>query len=270
MGSSGHRVVIEDADGALRALCKIQILADGGYSVICPYHSAREGWLFKIPIGLGYGPQNGKWASVEDAVHYTASDHVKLSHHRDGLVQFSSESKGTIRSGINVLGLPRGIGVFSVPIDVGVTTGPAFGLSAWGLGDYSEVDALRKSDLVFRIADMDFQSCTPGTANGYSLEGWLLSKEWRGGIHEGTGDSRIRLCGTTPAGQSRSIELRVIQLRGTESFVGVQVRRIHQRFPDASGFWFGGPRGREGDQIVAAYPRPDGTFADAESLDYRP
>jgi hypothetical protein len=65
-------------------------------------------------------------------------------------------------------------------------------------------------------------------------------------------------------------ELRVIELRGTESFLGVQVSRMLHRFPGPSGFWFGGSRGRGGDQIVAAYPRPEGSFADAKNLDYTP
>lgn len=119
----------------LRAICKVQSLADGGYSVICPYHGAREGWLFKLPVGPGCGPRRGRWVSVDDLLHYTASDRAKLSHHRDGLVQFSSEVKGKIRSGVNPLGIPKGIGVLSVPIDAGVQTGPAFGISAWGLSD---------------------------------------------------------------------------------------------------------------------------------------
>ncbi|CAM3104111.1 hypothetical protein DFJ75_3695 [Williamsia muralis] len=269
MSGSGWRVVIED-DGQLRALCKIQSLADGGYSVLCPYHEAREGWLFKLPVGLGYGPRKGKWISADDAVHYTASDRAKLSHHRDGLVQFSSEVKGKIRSGINPLGIPKGIGVFSVPIDVGVPTGPAFGISAWGLHDYKRVEVPRTSDLVFRQEDMGDFLCTPSTSNGYSLEGWLLHGRWRPGIYGESGDKRIRQGGTSPSGEPTSRELRVVELRGTKSFLGVHVSRMFHSFPGPSGFLFGGSRNRSGDQIVATYPRPDGTYSDAESLDYTP
>ena len=95
MKSSGWRVVVQDVTGQLHALCKIQPLGDGGYSVICPYHEAREGWLVKLPVGVGYGPCEATKISVENTTHYTASDRVKLSHHRDGLVQFSSERHGT-------------------------------------------------------------------------------------------------------------------------------------------------------------------------------
>jgi hypothetical protein len=34
--------------GNLRAICKIQALSDGGYSLIAPYHAGKEGWLFKF------------------------------------------------------------------------------------------------------------------------------------------------------------------------------------------------------------------------------
>lgn len=273
MSSSGFRVVIEDVNGQLRAMCKIQPLSDGGYSVICPYHEAREGWLFKLPVGVGYGPREATKISVEHATHYTASDRAKLSHHRDGLVQFSSERNGTIRSGINALGLPRGVGVISVPIDDGVPTGPAFGISAWGLHDYKNVAASRTSDLVFRQTDMDdfpvdFPS-TLCTGNGYSLEGWLLHGGWRSGIHGHSEDRRIRL-GGKHFGQQMLKELRVIELLGTESFLGLQVSRMNHGFPGPSGFWFGGSRGRGGDQIVATYPKPDWSFADARNLDYTP
>jgi hypothetical protein len=111
--------------------------------------------------------------------------------------------------------------------------------------------------------------CTRSTANGYSLEGWLLHGGWRSRIQGGSGDRRIRLDGVR-SGQSISKELRVIELRGAESFLGVHVSRMLHKFPAPSGFLFGGPRGRAGDQIAAAYPRPDWSFADAKNLDYVP
>lgn len=38
---------------------------------------------------------------------------------------------------------------------------------------------------------MDDFLCSPSTANGYSIEGWLLPGGWRSGIYEDPDDMRI-------------------------------------------------------------------------------
>ncbi|SOJ54606.1 hypothetical protein MSIMFB_02095 [Mycobacterium simulans] len=274
MSGPGWRILIGDVDGKLRALCKIQTLADGGYSVLCPYHSAREGWLFKLPLGLGHRPAAPTLVSVEYAVHYSASDRVKLSHHRDGLVQFSSEVKGRIKSGINPLtGQPRGIGVFSGPIDHGVPSGPAFGVTAWGMNSYMEIETPRQTDRIFRHEDLYHYLCTPASSNSYALEGWLFAAEMWHGVRGSADDMRIHVGGMKFGDHVLATrEFRVIPLVNTESFLGLQVSRTKTSFPSPSGFLFGGPRelSKEGNQIIATYPAPDKLFANAESLDYTP
>ena len=275
MSNRGRRVLIEDVDGKLRALCKIQTLADGGYSVLCPYHAAREGWAFKLPLGLGNKPPVLTRLSLEGAVHYTASDRVKLSHHRDGLVQFSSEVKGAIRSGINPLtGQPRGVGVYSGRIDdAGTPSGPAFGLTAWGMTRYDEVETPRRTDRIFRQEDMYDFLCTSADFNSYMVEGWVFGTEWRNGVKGHADDLRIRVAKTKVeqcAVETR--EFRVIPLVESESFLGIQVGRTRTLFPCASGFIIGGSRelSEQGNQILATYPRPDALSANTEILDYRP
>lgn len=265
---------MEDSDGRLRALCKIQTLSDGGYAVICPYHSAREGWMIKLPLGNVYGPARPTPISLDKAVHYSATDRVKLSHHRDGLVQFSSEVKGKIRSGVNPLtGEPKGIGVFSAPIDRGVPSGPAFGITAWGFGEYLEVEVPRKSDRVFLQQDLYYYFCTPDKFNSYALEGWLFGSQMWHGVRGESDDLRIQ-AGGTKFGEIMlaTREFRVIPLIGTESFLGIQVSKTRSWFPPPSGFLMGGPRdiSPEGNQIVATYPAPKEIFVDSESLDYLP
>lgn len=276
MSGPGWRILIEDVDGKLRALCKIQTLADGGYSVLCPYHSAREGWMFKLPLGLGRRTATPTLVSLEDAIHYSASDRVKLSHHRDGLVQFSSEAKGRIKSGINpVTRQPRGIGVLSGPIDQGgVPSGPAFGVTAWGMKDYTEVQTPRKTDRIFRQVDLHDFLCTPATFNAYAVEGWLFGRAmWGLGVRGNADDTRIHIVGTTPATDGLvTREFRVIPLVNAESFLGLQVARTQTSFPSSSGFLLGGSRelSEEGNQIVATYPQPDELFPNTECLDYTP
>ncbi len=92
---SGHRVVIEEPAG-LRAVCKIETLADGGYTVLAPYHAERQGWLTKFQVNYD---QKHMQIALGKMEHFTADDRVKLSHHTDGFVQFSGEVAGKIRSG---------------------------------------------------------------------------------------------------------------------------------------------------------------------------
>lgn len=272
MSNSGWRVVVEHVDGRLRALCKIQTLSDGGYSVICPYHSAREGWMLKLPIGPGYGSAVPVPVSLDEAVHYSATDRVKLSHHRDGLVQFSSEVKGKIRSGVDpITGKPKGIGVFSAPIDLGVPSGPAFGVTVWGFDAYREVEAPRKSDRVFLQEELYHFMSTPSTFNSYVLEGWIFGPEMWHGVCGKPGDLRIQ-AGGLKFGYSMlaTREFRVIPLVGTDSLLGLQVSRTRSWFPPQSGFLLGGPRewSEEANQIIATYPAPEDVFASSENLDY--
>jgi hypothetical protein len=42
---TGVRLFVPDASGQLKAISKVVPMGDGGYAVLAPYHSAREGWL---------------------------------------------------------------------------------------------------------------------------------------------------------------------------------------------------------------------------------
>lgn len=128
-------VVLDEPIGK-RRIFKILPISDGGLSVTVPYHNARAGCMLKMPLTE---TQTGAFNVDAGAmVNFSASDHVKLSYHSDGFVQFSSERHGSILSGRNrESGEPRGLGLISHPLSEPIQTGPSIGCSIWGLSDFS-------------------------------------------------------------------------------------------------------------------------------------
>ena len=102
------RIAIKDEAGIVRRVTKIVQMKDG-IAASVPYHSAKEGWLYK------FTPEYDKphfTAPLSEMVHYTASDRVKLSIHLNGFVQFSSGGKKPILSGYDpTTEQPKGIGL---------------------------------------------------------------------------------------------------------------------------------------------------------------
>jgi hypothetical protein len=135
-GTLAKTTVCVASNGIVRRVFKILPLADGGFAMTAPYHKARSGSLMKVPQTTKTGKLE---LSVENIVPFSASDRVKLSYHRDGFVQFSGENSQKIRSGRDpVSGEPRGLGLFSHPLDRSIQTGPSVGCSVWGVGEFEE------------------------------------------------------------------------------------------------------------------------------------
>ncbi len=259
----------------MRAVAKADTLADGGYTFMLPYHAARQGWLAKMYVGTTHLSPGVHAIGADQMVHYDASDRVKLSHHNDGFVQFSSENSQKIRSGRDPLtGKPRGLGYMSVPILQGIPSGPAFGATLWGLHQYQEVTtSLRASDVVFRREDLYFNMSPPADCDGYQVEGWLLDYQMWQGVRGPANDLRINIGGMKFGHVVLATrELRVIPIPGTYSFLGFVVMQASLDVPSDSGFIFGGPREFEptsGYQLIAQYPRDSEPDADSINLDYK-
>src|ERR1700678_798174 len=87
------------ADQPARKITKIIGLGGSGFSVLVPYHKARSGFLFKMPIDPSVHAPGLHNIRLDDLVSFTADDRVKLSYHVDGFAQFSGERPGRITSG---------------------------------------------------------------------------------------------------------------------------------------------------------------------------
>ncbi|TGD88565.1 hypothetical protein BayCH28_12705 [Mycolicibacterium sp. CH28] len=190
MANTGWRVVIQEGNDA-RAICKIQALSDGGYSVIAPYHSAKEGWLTRQEVDYR---QTHMEISFSDVEHFDASDRVKLSHHWDGFVQFSGENPQKIRSGRDPLtGQPKGLAIMSAPIWRPITSGPTFGATMWGLEEFKAVTEPRESDVIFGPDQLYYRECTPTSCNAYLIEGWVFDVNMWAGVRGHGNNLRLSL-----------------------------------------------------------------------------
>jgi hypothetical protein len=277
VAGDGWRIIIDDGDDP-RAVCKILPLSDGGYSMVAPYHAAKEGWLYKHTVDYQKHEQS---IHLSEAQHFAATDRVKLSHHWDGFVQFSGENPQKIKSGRNPLtGEPKGLAIMSAPIWKPITTGPTFGISAWGMTDFKQVTDTRATDVIFRSTDIYYYRCAPYTFNAYNMEGWIFGAPMWDGVRGTGNDLRLSMHFPLRWNAKRAIlEFRVLPLATDDSdcFLGIRINRMCCNLPSPSGFEIGGPSNlRRGEHIAemlkATYPKDadiDDLF-DPESLDYVP
>lgn len=279
MAHNGSRIIIDDGDG-LRAICKILPLSDGGYSVLAPYHVAREGWLYKHSVNY---QQHEQSIDLSEMQHFVASDRVKLSHHFDGFVQFSGENPQTITSGRDPLtGRPKGLAIMSAPIPLPFDDGPTFGISTWGMNEFKLVTDPRETDIIFRSDDIYYYRSAPYAFTCYNLEGWLFGATMWDGVRGPANNLRLSMHFPRRWNAKRAIlDFRVLPLATDDNdyngFLGLRVNRMDLKIPSPSGFELGGPSNRRrgehvAEMLKATYPKPADVsqLADAQSLDYTP
>jgi hypothetical protein len=276
---NGWRIIIDDGHGP-RAVCKILPLSDGGYSMLAPYHEAREGWLYKHTVDYDKHEQTIDADSVQ---HFVASDRVKLSHHFDGFVQFSGENPQTITSGRDPLtGQPKGLAIMSAPIPMPITGGPTFGISTWGMTHFKLVSDPRETDVIFRSDDIYYYRSAPYAFTSYNVEGWLFGATMWDGVRGPADDLRLSMYFPFRWNAKRAVlDFRVLPLASGENdndgFLGLRVNRMNVDLPSPTGYEMGGPSNlRRGQHVAtmlkATYPRLDNVdqLVGAISLDYTP
>jgi hypothetical protein len=251
-----------------RRITKIVPYPTGGFAVLVPYHSARRGWLAKVPVDYKkVGAHTVPWT---ECVEYEASDRVKLSYHADGFVQFSGENPIKIRSGRDTDGQPKGLGLVTRPPSNPITSGPTFSIVCWGLSEFREDQSPSSTDIVFDESDLYHRNCTPDTYNGYVIWGFVFQESmWtvarkRPGAGYSLFTARPELAGGI-------IEWRIMQLPGQPIFIGLSANRTRVGFPEPSGFNMNSPGTRGDDDrghvLMATYPGPLGRAAKGLDLD---
>jgi hypothetical protein len=251
-------IVIDGAVGA-RKLTKIVGYGAQGFAVVTPYHSARSGFVGKIPVD--YDKIGSVNVPYDEIVGFTAESRVKLSYHPDGFVQFSGEAQGTVISGRDPQsGEPKGIGLMSQPLTSPIRSGPTFGITAWGLQDFAALDAPESdSVVVFGPDDMYFRGTTPTEANGIILEVLAFPQRYWAGVRRRGRDYVLTMAFKDFEASRAAIDLKVIDLPGQDVLLAGFASHAHVGFPSTSGWVLNGPGSRgvdgRGHVLMGFYPR---------------
>ncbi len=269
--NDGHRVGIRDESGIGRQIVRIT-LQNGGFGVHVPYHPARNGWIFELP--LDYTKTEFE-VPLSAGKHYVVSDVVKLSFHMAGFVQFSSSGGKPIVSGYNPsLDLVKGAGL-RAPVPVEVTTGPLFGVQVYGIEQFDQcttkpVEMFEPDDLWCRVGE------TTERDTAYIIEFFMFPNNILRDAHAIDGKQMLRR--RLPYASSQvwfKHDIRVIELPHLPVFLGVIVSRFHAEGAMISGYKIMGPSyGGPGEVprcIGAEYPCPEMVNTlNPILLDYRP
>ena len=250
-------IAVQDTHGTNRKITKIIHHSGGGFAVLAPYHKARSGLLLKIPVD--YEIKGEYWIPFAECVGYSADDRVKLSYHPDGFVQFSGENPGKILSGRDPeTRQPKGLGIITNPLSHPIKTGPTFGICAWGLSEFDELDDDRDNVIVFSQEEMYFRGCLPGDDNGVLIEGFVLEPRYWSSVHGKPTDLTLSLCVGMFEATGAALNLKAIPLSNDSNLLGVLASHVRVRFPEESGFTLNGPsesvEGPRKNALMALYP----------------
>lgn len=214
-GNAKYTVVYEDS-GERYKLCKIIYGSDGSYYVTSPYHQAKEAVLFKHTVNYALSEMMLSDAEAIDLASATDDEkRIKLSHHPDGLVQFSGQG---IVSGKDSAGNIRGIGVMSWPLNNPIQ-GPAFGLTLFGLNHFEKANKVKDTPLIFTHDEI---SAMP-SPNVFLLEGHYFPALWRRFVREKE-DGTKTISIVHPAGAI--VELKAIfppEQCALQNFLGIEL-----------------------------------------------
>jgi hypothetical protein len=268
--TDGHRIALEDKDGTCRLVGRITRLPSGGFSVQCPYHPEKSGWVFKAPVTYDIGES---FKPIDNAEQFSVSDTVKLSLHMNGFVQFSSATGKKIVSGFcQDLQKPKGVGL-KAPHQIEVTTGPLCGFSVQGLDRFRKLAT--ETAEVFLREDLWYHPEYPADSDAYHVEMFMLPL-WCANAAESVNGRRV-LKKFLPfyAKFKFPHTLRVIEIPGDWYCLGIIVGPQPMDSTVTSGYKLNSPSvgepGREKFAISAWYPRPS-ILKDhpSQSLDYVP
>ena len=193
-------------------------------------------------------------------------NNLKLAHHPDGFVQFSGRG---IRSGKDVNGYPKGLGVQAWPLSA-FCAGPAFGMSIVGMRHFKKHEGIGGRDtIVFDSSDY----CHEAPLTTFVIEGHYFPRDCRQFIYP-TSTGGLEITKIHPTGLSMPLRV-VLPDPGCAlgGFIGLRMYpHTNHIFRDCEcGFHLGSSTGNEIideqgvhwlEQLYCFYPRMPGMEPD--------
>ena len=244
------RICIEEK-GIIYKVSSIYLLNDGSFKLDVPYCPYDEGFVFKYPID--YSKRKSEIPVSSFSKKFKAQSRPQLSIQASGFIQFSGQG---ITSGLDELGKPKGVGVYSNPLDRPVRSGPTLGATLWGINKYKEAKGLSPKEIILRendfikriLRDEPLNSPRNTILNTYIIEIFVLTENF---------GKRIR---KTDKGEVLTLDFPqyyecpgaiftfpIIRLLNHTSFLGILPFIGNTEWPEKSefGFQIGGPSGPE-------------------------
>lgn len=179
-------ICIKEKDKVYKIISVNANKADGSLNIFFPYCKEKKAYIYRHIHKYKAGIQKIKKTQITKE--YTVDIFSKLSIHRSGFVQLSGNG---IKSGIDKsTGLPKGIGLFSSPLNTPVNSGPTFSFQCWGVENNFEIlQKKNKEDqyIVLEIKNSDFTErimTKNKIPNSYVLEFFIFPKEANNFIYE--------------------------------------------------------------------------------------
>lgn len=189
-------VCIKEGEKIYKVLSLTASKKDGSLAVFFDYCKEKKVLVTRFKaIYKGGGEQliDKSRVTGEFEMEFTADSTAKLSLHSSGFVQLSGNG---IRSGIDpISGTPKGVGVFSLPLDRPVSSGPTFSLVCWGLDAGFELldkQSRRDQHIILEQSDFEKRYINEHTdLNSYALEFFIFPKQANKFVYEHKGKPYI-------------------------------------------------------------------------------
>lgn len=250
-------------------ITKLVQYQDSGFGVFVPDDPFDTGFLLKSTVD--YRARTSRVSFGPGAVRFSTSRMVKLSYHADGFVQFSGHN-GSIRSGRNEDGSPKGLAIVTQPLSRPIARGPSVLLQVWGVDHHKEYQA-KAADMSFGPDDIYKRRLSAAAGQRVTIiEIFVVPKSLAVPVCS-FGDGQLRLVKYYPQfeGVGASFILRIAPFRvGNGNLLGVLVSEGELELPTETGFTLCGPsriiRPHIGETLMAFYP--NFLDADVESIDW--
>lgn len=266
-----------EKNGLIYNVTSIYLLSDGSFKIDVPYCPYDQGVAMKFPVDYR---KRDFYISVNDVVEkFKSTNRPQLTIHASGFVHFSGKG---IRSGIyTITGKPKGIGLYSRPLDNPIHSGPTAAVVVWGLDKFEfnsnsgeKIINFREDHFTKRNIQTETDNLTPNT---YNLEIFVFPEKMAPGIIKmGNGEVATFQFYNYAEQPGAIFTFPVIRLKNHSSFLGVLPFLTFTNFPFISeyGFQITSPSGLEKSMgsesffcIKAEYP--NFMFPDInETLDY--